>query len=43
MNIEPKSRNKKKKKTLPEKECTPPMDALREKERGGIGLVSWDR
>jgi hypothetical protein len=43
INIEPKSRNKKKNKTLSEKECAPPMDALREIERGGIGLVSWDR
>ncbi len=34
---------KQKEKTLPEKECAPPMDALKEIERGGIGLVSWDR
>ncbi len=43
INIEPKSRNKKKNKTLLEKECAPPIDALKEIERGGIGLVSWDR
>ncbi len=43
INIEPKRRNKTKNKTLSEKECTLPMDALRELERGGIGLVSWDR
>jgi hypothetical protein len=43
INIEPKSRNKKKNKTLSEKECAPPMDAPREIERGRIGLVSWDR
>ncbi len=42
--VEPKIREqKKKKKTLPEKECAPPMDALKEIERGGIGLVSWER
>ena len=41
--VEPKIRKHKKKKTLPEKECAPPMDALKEIERGGIGLVSWDR
>ncbi len=40
--LEPKIR-KQKKKTLPEKECAPPMDALKEIERGGIGLVSWER
>ena len=40
--LEPKIR-KQKKKTLPETECAPPMDALKEIERGGIGLVSWER
>ena len=40
---EPKNRRSKKKKTLPEIECAPPMDALKEIERGGIGLVSWER
>jgi hypothetical protein len=34
---------KQKKKILPENECAPPMDALKEIERGGIGLVSWER
>ncbi len=40
--VEPKIR-KQKRKILPEKECAPPMDALKEIERGGIGLVSWER
>ena len=43
IDVEPKIRKGKKTKTLPEKECAPPMDALKEIERGGIGLVSWER
>ena len=35
--VEPKIRKNKKKKILPEIECAPPMDALKEIERGGIG------
>ncbi len=43
IDLEPKNRKSKKKKALPEIECAPPMDALKEIERGGIGLVSWER
>ena len=35
--VGPKNRKQKKKKTLPETECAPPIDALKEIERGGIG------